>query len=337
MSQVTAPEGLMAAARVLFSPEELAVPRFWEQLDEARLKRAFREQVRRWHPDAPRPLPGWPAAARQARFVAVKQAYDLLRDYLGEAPPLSGPRIIAVAGAKGGVGASVIAANLGVLLARAGRRVMLADLDPAGPILPLYLGNLPTHRAPSLDGPQGVRGRCVQWSPFGPAVVTGADLGLPEGDLGGLALRHLLTELRGLGAEDLLCDLGSAPAPGALDLFLAARHQLLVTTCEPAAFVRAYGFLKRLRQRLSPAKSPAGSGLRPLVLFNQVTARDRPREMGRRLQEVAGRCLGLRLTVLTLPHREEMAHSVRELVPAACRGKSPVSRHLAALARVFLP
>jgi flagellar biosynthesis protein FlhG len=332
------PECLTDAARLLFPPEEVAGPGFWAALDLPRLRQAFREQVRRWHPDAAPPLPGWTAAARQARFVAVKEAYDLLRAHLRQAPPLPKPRLIAVAGAKGGVGASILAANLGVFLARAGRRVILADLDPAGPILPLYLGQLPGSRAAcsEIRGDRG-RGRQSRW---GPALLTREDLGLPEGEAGCVAWRPLLAHLQGLGAEDILCDLGAAPTAGALDLFLAAPRQLLVTTCEPAALVRAYGLLKRLRHRLPPEGRPAGPvpapELRPLVLFNQVTRRDRPREMGRRLKEVAARCLGVTITILSLPYREEIAQSVRDLVPWTSRDTDPARGPFAALGRLFL-
>ncbi|MEJ5328607.1 MAG: P-loop NTPase [Desulfobaccales bacterium] len=324
---------LTEAARLLFPAEEVATPGFWAGLDPTRLKQAFRREVRHWHPDAPRPLPGWTAAARQARFVAVKQAYDLLRDYLREAPSFPGPRIIAVAGAKGGVGASIIAANLGVLLARLGRRVILADLDPAGPTLPLYLGNLSPHSSHGAAG----RGCGPRPSRFGPALITGEDLGFPADAAAGLEHRRFLAGLAHVEADDLLCDLGSAPR--ALDLFVAARRQLLVTTCEPAAYVQAYAFLKRLRTRLSSQELPPLSlapEFRPLILFNQVTHRDRPREMARRLKEVAARCLGLQITVLSLPFREEIAHSARDLVPVAVRGTGAASRHLSHLGRMLL-
>src|SRR5437879_2415792 len=45
-----------------------------------------------------------------------------------------------LAGGKGGVGRSLLAANLGIQLARSGRRVVLVDLDLQGSNLHTYLG-----------------------------------------------------------------------------------------------------------------------------------------------------------------------------------------------------
>src|SRR5258706_11550736 len=62
--------------------------------------------------------------------------------------------IWALAGGKGGVGRSLLAANLGVQLARAGRRVVLIDLDLQGSNLHVFLGyqRLPRTLADFISG-----------------------------------------------------------------------------------------------------------------------------------------------------------------------------------------
>src|SRR5450432_502059 len=72
----------------------------------------------------------------------------------GIAPPPGVRRTIAVGGGRGGVGKSVLAANLGVYVAQLGRSVLLIDADPAGAALHTVLGiELPnTNEAGGEDG-----------------------------------------------------------------------------------------------------------------------------------------------------------------------------------------
>jgi len=49
------------------------------------------------------------------------------------------PRIYPIGGGKGGVGKSFITANLGALLAKQGKRVVLVDLDLGGSNLHTFL------------------------------------------------------------------------------------------------------------------------------------------------------------------------------------------------------
>src|SRR5688572_26812793 len=52
---------------------------------------------------------------------------------VGPSPDVPPPKIVVVAGGKGGVGTTTVAVNLAAALAREGRRVVLADADFAGP------------------------------------------------------------------------------------------------------------------------------------------------------------------------------------------------------------
>lgn len=60
--------------------------------------------------------------------------------------------VIAVSSGKGGVGKSMVAANLAVALARAGKRVGLLDADIYGPNIPLMFGE---QRRPAVSGAKG--------------------------------------------------------------------------------------------------------------------------------------------------------------------------------------
>src|SRR5262245_39467704 len=61
-------------------------------------------------------------------------------------------RVIAVGGGRGGVGKSVVAANLSVYLAQLGRSVVLVDADPVGAELHTLLDLEAPAAEPVADG-----------------------------------------------------------------------------------------------------------------------------------------------------------------------------------------
>lgn len=144
-------------------------------------------------------------------------------------------RIIAVSGAKGGVGKSVIAANIGLYLASIGRRVVMVDADPAGANLHTMLG-APMARAGSPPIATLVQGLSL------------AHAGLDEG-LSGARVRArrsaLLGNLASLAADYVVVDLGASATRAVIDSFLAADLSLFVTLPEPTALENTYRFIRR--------------------------------------------------------------------------------------------
>ncbi len=66
---------------------------------------------------------------------------ELFREPAEEgAPQAPGPKLLVVAGAKGGVGKSLLAANLGVYLATLGRKAVVVDADEGGATLHAFFG-----------------------------------------------------------------------------------------------------------------------------------------------------------------------------------------------------
>ncbi|MBU1740964.1 MAG: hypothetical protein KKC37_05410, partial [Proteobacteria bacterium] len=159
-------------------------------------------------------------------------------------------RLFAVAGPPGGVGKSVLAANLAAVLTRLGAVVTLADLDQGGAGLILGLPEpelgvfhflyekMPLHEAVMDTDVPGLR-----FLGGGGDVLGAADLNRGQKS-------RLMDHLKNLRGDAVVVDLGSGGAYHNLDLLAMADEALLVTTPEVTAQMKAYGFLKMCSYRV---------------------------------------------------------------------------------------
>ena len=148
---------------------------------------------------------------------------------------------VAIGGGVGGVGRSLLAANLALYLARQARRVMLVDLDPVGPALHNFLGvslpvptpsdhlAKPAHKLTRLSG--------TQLSLCGPLR---SHIGQPSDTL----RQQILEDAYTASADILVFDLGRAHDELSMDVYLDADVAITVSTPQPAAMEQAYAFLR---------------------------------------------------------------------------------------------
>lgn len=161
--------------------------------------------------------------------------------------------IVPVASGKGGVGKSLVSANLAIALAQAGKRVVLADLDLGGSNLHLILGV----RAAGASLGSFLSDKATDFR----SVIQTTDvpnLSFIPGDaeIPGLAnlpssqKRMLTRRLGALEADFLILDLGAGTGRNILDFFLLSGGGIVVTTPTPTATVNAYLFLKNVMFRI---------------------------------------------------------------------------------------
>lgn len=179
--------------------------------------------------------------------------------------------ILPIASGKGGVGKSLVSANVALALAQAGKRVVVADLDLGGSNLHLILG---------VRGGGGGVGTFLS-NPeveFEQIIVETEYPNLRfipgEGEIPGIAnlssgqKRKLMNRLRNLDADFLIMDLGAGTSFNVMDFFLMSPQGIVVTTPTPTATVNAYLCLKnaifRLLSTSFKRKTPAGEFLRDL-------------------------------------------------------------------------
>jgi flagellar biosynthesis protein FlhG len=155
--------------------------------------------------------------------------------------------IIAVGGAKGGIGKSIFATNLAVQLSRLGHRTVVVDLDLGGANQHLYLG----HRAllPSTVN-DFVRGRArtlddvAVETRFGPRLIGGNSSELGSANLPFGRKLKLLRGIRAVDADFVVLDLGGDTSYNIVDCFNIADLGIVVTTRESASYIGAYQFIK---------------------------------------------------------------------------------------------
>lgn len=188
-------------------------------------------------------------------------------------------------GGKGGVGKTTLTADLGIALARAGKRVLLVDLD-------LGLANLDVVLRVRSDRTveDALEGRCafedcVIRGPEGvyllPAGSGNAKMGAPD-----RARRAALLEGLSRLAPDydvLLADSAAGIGHDVLAFAAAADHVFVVTTPNPAALTDAYGLIKAIDTwgRDSESEVPT-----PELVINQVSGLEQAEATAARLRAV---------------------------------------------------
>jgi flagellar biosynthesis protein FlhG len=152
-----------------------------------------------------------------------------------------------VGGGKGGIGKTLVSANLGIALAQAGMRVLLVDADLGGANLHTCLGV----GQPGATLSDFVRNNRVQIEdiiiPTGVpqlSLIAGAQDVLDAANLKYAQKQKLLRTLLVQPVDYLLLDLGAGTSFNTLDFFLVADHGVLVVLPEPTAVENAYRFVK---------------------------------------------------------------------------------------------
>ncbi|MFQ5828958.1 MAG: P-loop NTPase [Candidatus Methylomirabilia bacterium] len=240
-------------------------------------------------------------------------------------------RTIAVTSGKGGVGKSSLAANLALVLARQGYRVLLLDGD-------LGLANLSIilNLVPRQDLEDVVRGRCrledtLLSGPHGLRLIPAAS-GVPSLVEMGPEERGKLVEALGRlgeGADFLLIDTGAGIFSTVTTLIGMAERALVVTTHEPTALSDTYSLIKVCRHRARHARLE--------LLVNMTRSLAQGRETHLRLARLTERFLAYSLPLAgVIPWDDSVGKAVvlqqplTEVFPY-----SPATQTVVALARTL--
>jgi len=176
--------------------------------------------------------------------------------------------ILPIASGKGGVGKTILSANLGVCLARAGKTVVMVDLDLGGSNLHTCLGvrnnkaglgNYIYRQEESLES------LIVETSQRRLFLIPGDSLLPGTANLPYFRKLKIMKELDKLVADFVILDLGSGSAYNTVDFFLTSPSGLVVITPETTSILNAYSFIKTSLFRMVFRSFPPRSAERNLI------------------------------------------------------------------------
>jgi flagellar biosynthesis protein FlhG len=215
-------------------------------------------------------------------------------------------RVIAVTGGKGGVGKSNLAANLGLALAAAGRRVLLVDTDLGLASLDVLLGVQPEFSLAEVVLDDLPAGRAVTRVAPGLDLLPGASGVAEMADLQRIQLDRLVARLAGLEScyDAVLLDTAAGAGEEVRRFLRLADGVVVVTSPEPTAIADAYALAKLLT---SEGQERIG------VVVNMSRSEREGERVAGRLAAVARKYTGAHLEELgAVPFDWEVAAAVRE-------------------------
>jgi len=173
--------------------------------------------------------------------------------------------IIPVASGKGGVGKSILCANIGLALAAKSKTTVLVDLDLGGSNLHTLLSVDNRHEGIgdliySKDRDLTVGSLVIPTPHDGLFLVPGDCLVPGTANLPSFRKKKLQSDLHSLVSDFVMVDLSAGSSYNTVDFFLMSKSGIVVLTPETTSVLNAYSFLKtavwRLLYRSFPSKSP---------------------------------------------------------------------------------
>lgn len=161
-------------------------------------------------------------------------------------------KVWAIGGGKGGVGKSLVTANVSICLALMGYRVVSIDLDLGGANLHTCLGVPIPEKTLSDYLSKKVRTLSELLTPTpipNLSIISGAQDDVGIANLKQMQKAKILSRLSDLEADFVLLDLGAGTAYNTLDFFISADQGILTALPEPTSIENTYRFIKSVYYR----------------------------------------------------------------------------------------
>jgi len=199
-------------------------------------------------------------------------------------------RTICITSGKGGVGKTTLTVNLGIAIAKSGRRVLLLDGDLGLANVNVQLGVIPKLTINDVVKGTHRMSEVIRSTNFGIDIIPGASGIAALANLGETERAVLLSEMEALqGYDVMLIDTAAGIGENVLRFVLASDDIVVVTTPEPTALADAYGIIKTVL-----VQGPR----RIRLLVNRARTLEHAKQVADHLSQVTARFTGTPLEVL---------------------------------------
>ena len=188
------------------------------------------------------------------------------------------PAVIGIGGGKGGIGKTLISANMGICFARAGSHVVLVDADLGGANLHTCLGmNLPSVSLSDFVQRRvdRIEHAIVETGFDGLGLISGAQDFLGSANIKYAQKLRVLKKILEIETDLVILDLGSGTSFNVLDFFLTSDLGMVVMVPEPTSLENSYRFIKsafyrllRHREKSEPFRRVIESAMAPVNEHN---------------------------------------------------------------------
>jgi len=156
--------------------------------------------------------------------------------------------LVSIGSGKGGVGKSVLSANIAVTLAAKGFKVVLVDLDSGGANCHIMFGHFrPEHTLGDfmlrrVNSLQDVTLELKEFSNL--KLIPGMGESMYTANLPTGSRQKLIRHIEKLDADFVIIDVGAGTNINTLDYFMMADYNICITTAEPTSVLDLYRFVK---------------------------------------------------------------------------------------------
>ncbi|BBL56893.1 site-determining protein [Methylomonas koyamae] len=219
-------------------------------------------------------------------------------------------RVIAVTSGKGGVGKTNLSVNIGVALAKIGRRVAILDADMGLANVDILLGLFPEFNLSHvLNGEKSLK-EIMMTGPAGLKIIPASSGVQRMSDLSSVEQAGVIRAFSEIDRElDVLIVDTAAGISASVVNFARACQEIIVVVCdEPTSLADAYAYIKLLNRDY---------GLNSFhIITNMVQSAEHGQALFNKLSKVTDRYLDVALQFVgAVPQDEYLKKSVQKQVP----------------------